>query len=295
MTTKTAVLLLLGSITLPLDAFAGMPPAQLSPTACLAEWNLALNPEGRLLTTSEMTQISMCLAAELLVLRKNAEALSSQIGVAQPDFAPRAYAEGTLAAARELVSRLRQGPPTPAWYSSFWLKHGKAAMFAADILFSGNSAGVRDAAVANGEADASAWCSRFCMYAKLVQAEPSDLSARVDYLLAASSKTADMVGVRLGESAPSVVETAYDRVSGPWPTDEVARRQHEVKLFAVFLALRAIGDARHATLDFGSAGVSVKHRVHYIRTSMNLNSGQKDLRFTRDGFFIQELSLMKRI
>lgn len=272
-----------------------LPQGSVSSTACLSEWVLAENEQNRMLTSGELALVSRCLGAKLLVLRKNAEALRSGDGLIQNEFPPTAYAKGTVAAAHELVAKYRQGTPDAGWYKDFWQQHQQAAILASEFLFSGDAEAVRNAAVAAGSPEVAGQCSRLCRYGALIRGEPDAPTDKVNHLFDASSKMADMAGVRLGELPASTRDLAYRQMAGVWPTDPAARYRHGGKLFAVFLALRAVGDDRHAQLDFTSAVKQVRQRVDHIRASMVLKAGQRDLRFTREGFLIQELIQMGKL
>lgn len=277
------------------SAGASMPTQRLSPTKCLAEWDLAVESAGRVLSVSELAAIAACTAAELVLLRNNAKALSGQSGFAQLDFAPRPHSKGTIAAARDLVSRYRQGTPDASWYQNYWSKHGQNAVFASEILFDGNALAVKQAAVAAGHSSAMEECSRFCIFMSLIQSEPTSDSERLAYLLKMSSTMADMAGVRLGELPASMRDLAFSQLAGSWPSAEAARKLHEARLFSLFVALRAVGDDRHSDLDFSTAVAPIRQRVHTIRSALKLAAGQRDLRFTREGFLVAELVRMRRI
>lgn len=277
------------------DTYAVLPGAKVSASACQAEWSLAKNGQNRVLSDAELTSISTCLGARLLLLRQNAEALRNQGGVLQNEFSSPTFAKGTVAAAHELVARYRQGTPDAAWYEDFWRRHHQAAILASEFLFSGDAAAVKRAAVAAGSPEVAGQCSRLCRYGTLIRGEPDAPAEKVNYLFDASSKMADMAGVRLGELPASTRDLAYRQVAGVWPTDPAARYRHGGKLFAVFLALRAVGDDRHAQLDFTGAVKQVRRRVDHIRASMVLTAGQRDLRFTREGFLIKELNQMGKL
>ncbi|MGK0358886.1 MAG: hypothetical protein ACI9U2_001180 [Bradymonadia bacterium] len=296
MTTKALALCLAVASLAGLTPYAqaNLPPQNLSPTACLAEWNLANEAANRLLSARELALISNCILAELRVLRITAAAIRGQGGVVQADFAPRRYSKGTVAAARALVTRHRQGVPGPAWHRRFWLKHDHTAVLASEIVL-GEASAVKFAAQAEGSREVASQCSRFCMFSALVSAEPVSEAHQVRSVLYASSKTADMAGVRLGELSPSSRAVAFAQVTRALPKDESARLQRYRQLFAVFIALRAVGDDRHAQLDFSNAAAPIRGHVHSIRTSMNLGPGQRDLRFTREGFFVGELVRMRRL